>query len=83
MEKQPTEKIQPKGKKKGVVVSDSLDKSVIVEVTMLKTLKKYHKKYRDTKRYLVHDESNSHKKGDEVVFRQSKPHSKGKRWEIV
>ena len=84
MEKQETTKQAIlKGKKKGVVVSNAADKSVVVEVTTIKTLRKYHKKYRDTKRYLVHDGKNKHKVGDAVTFRQSKPRSKGKRWEII
>jgi len=83
MAKQEEKKPLESGKKKGIVVSDSQEKSIVVEVTTLKTLKKYFKKYRDTKRYLVHDEKNEHKIGDEVLFRQSKPMSKQKRWKVI
>lgn len=71
------------GKKKGVVVSNSMERAVVVEVTTLKTLKKYHKKYRDSKRYCVHDESNSHVIGDRVFFEECRPLSKTKKWRIV
>ena len=83
MAKQEEKNIPESGKKKGIVVSDSQDKSIVVEVTTLKTLKKYFKKYRDSKRYLVHDESNAHKVGETVEFQQSKPKSKRKRWTVV
>ncbi len=70
-------------KKKGIVISDAMDKTVVVEVTTLKTLKKYHKKYRDTKKFSVHDEENSAKIGDEVIFRACRPISKSKKWTLV
>ena len=66
-------------KKKGVVVSDSTDKTIIVEVEYLKTHPKYLKKYKFTKRYHVHDPENKFSKGDKVEFIQAKPISKKKR----
>jgi len=77
------EKQQTKKAKKGVVVSDKMDKTIVVEVTTLLTHKKYHKKYKDTKRYSVHDENNSYKVGDEVLFNECKPMSKSKKWIVV
>lgn len=77
------EKQQTKKAKKGVVVSDKMDKTIVVEVTTLLTHKKYHKKYKDTKRYSVHDENNSYKVGDEVLFNECKPMSKSKKWVVV
>lgn len=70
-------------KKKGTVVSDKMDKTIIVEVTELKTLAKYKKKYRSTKRYKVHDESNTCKQGDKVTFVECRPISKDKKWKVV
>ena len=70
-------------RKKGIVVSDAMHKTVVVEVTMIKTLRKYHKKYRDTKRYSVHDETNSAKIGDLIHFEECKPLSKTKKWRII
>ncbi len=67
-------------KKKGVVVSDKADKTVVVEITAFKTHKMYKKKYRDTKRYRVHDEENKFKVGDEVFFEECRPISKNKKW---
>lgn len=65
-------------KKKGIVVSDKMDKTIVVAVRSLKTHPKYLKKYRSTKKYKVHDKENKFKKGDAVEFMQCKPISKDK-----
>lgn len=70
-------------KKKGIVVSDAMDKTIVVAVESLKTSPKYLKKYRSTKKYKVHDEENKYKKGDKVEFVQSKPMSKGKSHVVI
>jgi len=70
-------------KKKGVVVSDKMDKTIVVEINTLKTHPKYKKKYKSTKKYKVHDESNKYKEGDEVEFISSKPMSNGKRFIVA
>jgi small subunit ribosomal protein S17 len=70
-------------KKKGVVVSDKMDKTIVVAVGTLKTHPKYLKKYRSTKNYKVHDEDNKFKKGDKVEFTQCRPISKDKSHTVV
>jgi len=70
-------------KKTGHVVSDKNDKTIIVEVTVLKTHSVYTKKYRKTKRYNVHDEKNKYKIGDRVTIVQCRPISKNKAWKVV
>lgn len=70
-------------RKKGIVVSDKMDKTIIVEVTALLTHRKYRKKYRDTKRYSVHDPNNSHKTGDVVFFQESRAISRKKKWTVI
>jgi small subunit ribosomal protein S17 len=64
--------------KKGKVVSDSMDKTIVVAVQTLKTHPKYLKKYRSTKKYKVHDAENKHKVGEVVEFVQCRPLSKDK-----
>ena len=64
--------------KKGKVVSDSMNKTIVVAVQSLKTHPKYLKKYRSTKKYKVHDEENNHKVGEIVEFVQCRPLSKDK-----
>ncbi|MEA3273602.1 MAG: 30S ribosomal protein S17 [Patescibacteria group bacterium] len=76
-------KVEIKKKIQGVVVSDKMDKTVVVSVVGIKVHSKYHKRYKRNKRYKVHDPENKYKIGDEVVFSPSKPYSKGKKWEVV
>jgi small subunit ribosomal protein S17 len=71
------------GIKKGKVVSDKMDKTIIVAVYALKNHPKYLKKYRVTKRYKVHDPGNKYKIGDTVEFMQCRPISKDKRFKIA
>lgn len=70
-------------KLKGTVVSDSMNKTIVVAVETLKTHPKYQKKYRSTKKYKVHDAENKYKKGDVVEFIQCRPISKDKRFTIA
>lgn len=70
-------------RRKGTVVSDSMDKTIVVAVETLKTHPKYQKKYRSTKKYKVHDEENKYKKGDVVEFVQCRPISKDKRFIVA
>ncbi len=70
-------------KLKGTVVSDAMDKTVVVAVDTFKTHKKYHKKYTSTKKYKAHDEDNSCKVGDKIEIVESRPMSKDKRFSVV
>lgn len=67
-------------KKKGVVVSDKNDKTVVVAVGSYKTHAKYKKKYRVTKNYKAHDEENKYKIGDRVEIVPCRPRSLGKKY---
>lgn len=68
---------------KGVVVSDKMDKTIVVAVETFKTHPKYLKKYRSTKKYQVHDEENKYKVGDKVEFFSIKPISKNKAFQVL
>jgi small subunit ribosomal protein S17 len=70
-------------RKKGVVVSDKMQKTVIVAVSTLKTHPKYRKKYKSTKRYKAHDAEGKHKVGDVVEIVPCRPISKGKNYKVV
>jgi len=67
---------------KGVVVSDKMDKTVVVAVSKFKKHPKYKKRYKVTEKYKVHDEKNEYKIGDQMIIQESRPRSKGKRWVI-
>lgn len=68
---------------RGVVKSTASQNTLVVEVTTYKTHEKYLKKYKSSKHYHVHDESGTHKVGDQVEFIPTRPISKLKRFIIV
>lgn len=77
-------KIQkPKKILKGVVVSDKMSKTIVVMVTRFVEHKKYGKRIKLTKKYKVHDETNSKKVGDTVEIEETRPISKDKKFKIV
>ncbi|PIU07251.1 MAG: 30S ribosomal protein S17 [Candidatus Moranbacteria bacterium CG_4_8_14_3_um_filter_34_16] len=74
---------EKKGRKKGIVVSDKMDKTIVVRVDSLKTHSKYKKKYKVSKRYKVHDEKNEKKIGDTVEIFPARPKSKDKKYNLA
>ena len=66
----------------GTVVSDKMDKSVVVQVERLVTDRLYKKIVRRRNRFAAHDESNACRIGDRVLITESKPISKTKRWRV-
>lgn len=64
----------------GSVVSDKMDKTVVVRVERLVRHPRYGKVLRRTKRYKVHDEGNACRVGDVVRIVESRPLSREKRW---
>lgn len=67
----------------GRVVSDKMDKTVVVAVETLKRHRLYGKTLRHIKRYKAHDEHNASHTGDLVRIEESRPLSKEKRWVVV
>ncbi|OGW72336.1 MAG: 30S ribosomal protein S17 [Omnitrophica bacterium GWA2_52_12] len=77
-------KAEHKGQtREGVVVSDKMDKTRVVEVTRLITHPEYKKIIRRKIKYSVHDEKNESKAGDKVSIIQTRPISKTKRWRLI
>jgi len=68
---------------KGVVVSDKMDKTVVVKVTRFVEHPKYGKRIKKTKKYKAHDEDNSKKMGDNVEIEETKPISKDKHFKVI
>ncbi|MFH1060540.1 MAG: 30S ribosomal protein S17 [Pseudomonadota bacterium] len=66
----------------GVVVSDKMDKTVVVQVERLVKHPVYKKYVRRRNRFAAHDENNECHVGDTVLIRQSRPLSRMKRWRI-
>ncbi|PLX27524.1 30S ribosomal protein S17 [Candidatus Parcubacteria bacterium] len=67
----------------GVVVSDKMDKTVVVRVDRVVVHPKYKKRYTVSKKYKCHDEKNEFKEGDKVTFTECRPMSKNKRWRVI
>ncbi len=67
----------------GTVVSDKMQKTVVINVDRVKTHAKYGKQYVVSKRYKAHDEKNEYKVGDKVVFEECRPYSRDKRWRVI
>lgn len=79
-----TEKKQTiKRRLEGIVVSDKMNKTVVVEVERFKRHPLYHKIMRISKRFKAHDEKNECKVGDRVLIEQTRPLSKEKRWKVI
>lgn len=66
----------------GVVVSDKMDRTVVVRVERLKQHPVYGKVLRASRRYLAHDEASQCRVGDRVRIRESRPLSRRKRWVV-
>ncbi|MDK9581534.1 30S ribosomal protein S17 [Sneathia vaginalis] len=69
--------------REGVVVSDKMDKTVVVVEETMKLHKLYKKRVKFSKRYKAHDENNECKVGDKVRIMETKPLSKDKHWRVV
>lgn len=68
--------------RQGIVVSDSNDKTIIVEVQSRKPHPTYGKMMTSSKRYHAHDEQNEAGVGDTVQITETRPLSKTKRWRL-
>ena len=80
------ENAAPRGYRKvreGVVVSDKMDKTVVVEVEDRVKHPKYAKVIRRTKKYKAHDGDNACGVGDRVRLMETRPMSATKRWRVA
>jgi small subunit ribosomal protein S17 len=69
--------------KVGRVVSNKMDKTIVVAVERLKKHRIYKRTYKVTKKFHVHDENNEGQLGDTVRIEESRPISKTKHWRLV
>jgi small subunit ribosomal protein S17 len=67
----------------GVVVSDKMDKTIVVLVSRFVKHPKYGKFYNTSKKYKAHDEENKYKTGDKVEIVETRPISKDKKFKVV
>ena len=67
----------------GQVVSDKMQKTVVVRVERTKEYPKYKKQYKIHKKFKAHDEKGEFKTGDTVVIEECTPISKDKVWKVI
>jgi len=80
------EKEEERGRRKlrvGKVVSDKMEKTVVVVIERLVKHPEYKRYVRRRSRFKVHDEKNECKEGDTIRFMETRPLSKEKRWRFV
>ena len=73
----------PKKQLIGKIVSDKMQKTVVVETERTKEHPKYKRRYRVNKKYKAHDEKREFKVGDRVIIEECRPISKEKKWKVV
>ncbi len=78
-----TPKTGRRQQKVGRVVSNKMEKTIVVVVETLKKHRIYKRTYKQTKRFYAHDEENTCQIGDMVRIEESRPLSKLKRWRLV
>ena len=67
----------------GLIVSDKMDKTVVVKVDSRKRHHKYKKSYTVSKKFKAHDEKNEYKTGDKVIIESTRPISKDKKFIVI
>lgn len=73
----------PKKKLTGIVVSDKMQKTVVVQVERIKEHPKYKRRYKIHKKYKAHDQNQEYHIGDNVVIEETTPISKDKKWKVI
>jgi len=73
----------PVKEKVGIVVSDKMEKTIVVQVESRFPHPIYSKTMVKTKKYLAHDETEQSNIGDEVLIQETRPLSKRKRWTLT
>ena len=81
-----TNETQPRPRRKvreGVVRSNKMDKTVVVDVVRRSSHPRYNKTVQHKSSYVVHDEENTLREGDKVRIVETRPMSKTKRWRLA
>jgi small subunit ribosomal protein S17 len=67
----------------GIIVSDKMAKTVVVEVERIKEHPKYKRRYKVHKKFKAHNETGEFHTGDKVIIEETKPISKDKKWKVI
>jgi len=73
----------PKKQLQGTIISNKMQKTVVVRVERVKKHPRLKRRYKIYKKYKAHIENEGFKEGDKVVIEECKPISKEKRWKVV
>ncbi len=73
----------PKRHLQGTVISNKMQKTIVVNVGRIKEHPKYKKRYKVFKRYKAHAETGEYQVGDKVIIEECRPLSKEKRWRAI
>jgi len=73
----------PKRQLTGTIISDKMQKTIVVNVERIKEHPKYLRRYRISKKYQAHVEQGEYLVGDKVVIEECRPISKNKRWRVI
>ena len=73
----------PKKRLQGKIVSDKMQKTVVVKVERIKKHPKYKKRYRVFKKFKAQTEKGDYKVGDKVIIEECRPLSKEKKWRVI
>jgi len=77
------QQVKRKRRLQGIVRSNKMDKTVVVEVSRRYVHRKYKKYVKARERYKAHDDTNQYNIGDTVEIMESRPLSKDKRWTVT
>ena len=67
----------------GKIISDKMQKTLVVEVETIKEHPKYKRRFKSHKSYKAHVEKGEYKAGDKVVIEECRPISKDKKWKVI
>ena len=73
----------PKKQLTGTVISNKMQKTVVVEIEQIKEHPKYRRRYKFHKKYKAHDEKEEYQVGDRVIIEECRPISKEKKWKVI
>ena len=72
-----------KKQQKGTIVSNKMQKTVVVQVERIKESRKYKKRYKVQKKYKAHTNEQTYNIGDVVLIEECRPISKDKKWQVI
>jgi len=73
----------PKKQLTGTIISNKMQKTIVVQVERIKEHSKYKRRYKFHKKYKAHLEDGEYQVGERVVIEECRPMSKEKRWKVI